>query len=80
MSTEWKLAAIIAHHGVKGKEIAQEVGVSENAITQWKREAPPLSRWDAIAAAITKYSRRCGMVRGVDFVENKESFAEKDKP
>jgi hypothetical protein len=70
-STEacWILAEIMAKHDVKGKEIAQDLRVSGETVTAWKRQAPPLHRWGAIARSITKRSRIGRQVIAKDFLE-----------
>lgn len=76
MPTVWRLNELMARHRVTGKELADEIGVSANAVSALRKaETMPKingERLDQIAAALTKLSRTGGMVRGIDLLENSE--------
>lgn len=76
MPTMWRLNELMARHRVSGKELADEIGISANAVSALRKaETMPKingERLDQIAAALTKLSRTGGLVRGVDLLENSE--------
>jgi putative transcriptional regulator len=73
--TKWKLSELMARHKIKNKELAEELQVRPNTISDMKRTdtMPRIdgSRLDEIAAALTKLSKIGEVVRGVDLLEDR---------
>jgi putative transcriptional regulator len=65
----------MARHRVSGKALADELGVSTNAVSALRtaETMPKINgqRLDQIAAALTKLSEIGGIVRGIDLLEDR---------
>lgn len=76
MPTMWRLNELMARHRVSGKDLADELGISTNAVSALRKsETMPRingERLDAIASALTRLSQSGGMVRGVDLLEDRD--------
>lgn len=77
MPTMWRLNELMARHRVAGKELADELGISTNAVSSLRKAAtmPKINgeRLDQIAIALTKLSKIGGVVHGVDLLEEREA-------
>lgn len=77
MPTMWRLNELMARHRVSGKALADELGISTNAVSALRtaETMPKINgdRLDQIAAALTKLSELGETVRGVDLLEDRES-------
>lgn len=77
MPTMWRLNELMARHHVSGKALADELGISTNAVSALRKATtmPKINgeRLDEIAAALTKLSEIGEAVRGVDLLENLEN-------
>lgn len=73
MPTLWRLNELMARHRVSGKDLANELGISENSVSALRKSQtmPRINgeRLDEIAAALTKLSATGGVVRGIDLLE-----------
>jgi DNA-binding Xre family transcriptional regulator len=74
--TVWCLSALMAEHRVKGPQLRQELGVSKDTLQRWRSsEVPPNMQrvtYDNIAAALTKLSKKRGVVRGEDLIKTED--------
>jgi hypothetical protein len=74
--TVWCLSALMAEHRVKGPQLRQELGVGKDTLQRWRSsEAPPNMQrvtYDNIAAALTKLSKKRGVVRGEDLIKTED--------
>jgi len=65
----------MARHRVSGKALADELGLSTNAVSALRTAdtMPRINgeRLDQIAAALTKLSEIGGVVRGIDLLEDR---------
>lgn len=73
MPTLWRLNELMARHRVSGKDLAAELGISENSMSAL-RKSPTMpringKRLDEIAAALSKLSASGGGIRGIDLLE-----------
>jgi transcriptional regulator with XRE-family HTH domain len=70
----FKLAEVMARHGVQAKDLAKTLSVNPVTVSAWKtgKKQPALARLDAIAQAITILSQRGEVVKGTDLLENTE--------
>jgi putative transcriptional regulator len=77
MPTMWRLNELMARHRVSGKALADELGISTNAVSALRtaETMPKINgdRLDQIAAALTTLSELGETVRGVDLLEDRES-------
>ena len=77
MVTGWRLSELMARHSVSGKELADELGISTNAVSALKsaKTMPRINgeRLDQIAAALTRLSRIDEKVRGIDLLEDRSN-------
>jgi|JI8StandDraft_2_1071088.scaffolds.fasta_scaffold78984_3 putative transcriptional regulator len=77
MPTMWRLNELMARHRVSGKALADELGISTNAVSALRtaETMPKINgdRLDQIAAALTKLSELGETVRGVDLLEYRKS-------
>ena len=66
-----KLTEVMARHGVGRDELAEELETYGSTVTSWRKgtTVPALGKIDAIAAAITKLSKRGEVVKGLDLLE-----------
>ena len=75
MVTNWRLAVLMAHHKVTNKALAEATGLIPTTISRLKNadKMPRLSgdQLDALAAGLTKCSKRGGVIRGVDLLEDR---------
>ena len=76
VATKWRMAELMARHRIKNKELADELEIRPNSVTDLKKAdtMPRIdgTRLDQIAAAITKLSKIGGVVRGIDLLEDRE--------
>jgi DNA-binding Xre family transcriptional regulator len=75
MPTHWRLAVLMAEHKVSNKALAEAVGLFPTSISRLKTadRMPRLSgdQLDALAAGLTKCSKRGGVIRGIDLLEDR---------
>ena len=69
----WKLSELMARHRIKGKELANYLGISANSVSALKRaEVMPEiggERWEQISEAINELSCRDEKCTPFDLVE-----------
>jgi len=79
MPTAWRLNELMARHRVTGKDLADALGVSTNAVSSLKNSEtmPKINgeKLDAIADALTRLSQIGGTIRGIDLLENRNEVS-----
>lgn len=74
LPTRWRLNELMARHKVSGKELAEYLEVSGNAVSALRNadKMPRIDgdRLDQIAAGLTALSKIGGTVRGIDLLES----------
>jgi len=75
MPTAWRLNELMARHRVTGKDLADALGISTNAVSSLRNSEtmPKINgeRLDAIAEALTRLSQISETVRGIDLLEDR---------
>jgi putative transcriptional regulator len=69
----WKLSEIMARHRIKGKELANYIGISTNAMSALKNALvmPEIGgeRWEQICAGINELSKIGEVITPFDLIE-----------
>ena len=83
----WKLSEIMARHRVKGKDLANYLGISANSVSSLKRaEVMPEiggERWEQICEAINELSHldeKCTPFDLIEYVENENNKFDEENP
>ena len=81
----WKLSEMMARHRIKGKDLANYLGISANSISALKRaEVMPEiggERWEQICEAINELSHideKCTPFDLIEYVERKNKYDEEN--
>lgn len=80
----WKLSELMARHRIKGKELANYLGISANSVSALKRAElmPEIGgeRWEQISEAINELSclnEKCTPFDLVEYVPSKDELTNK---
>ncbi|AFY58640.1 putative transcriptional regulator [Rivularia sp. PCC 7116] len=80
----WKLSELMARHRIKGKELANYLGISANSVSALKRAElmPEIGgeRWEQICEAINELSclnEKCTPFDLVEYVPSKDESTKK---
>lgn len=69
----WKMSEIMARHRVKGKDLANYLGISANAVSSLRNafEMPAIGgdRWEQICAGINELSQVSEAITPLDLIE-----------
>lgn len=76
LSTRWRLSELMSRHEVSGKDLADYLGISYNAMSALRKakKMPRIDgdRLDQIAAGLSSLSKIGEPVRGIDLLEDFE--------
>ncbi|MGK7948263.1 MAG: helix-turn-helix domain-containing protein [Xenococcaceae cyanobacterium] len=72
----WRLKEVMARHDIKGKELAEELGVNESAVSNWRtsKTIPRIGgeRIEEICGALSKLAKK--KISFIELVEEVEEL------